>query len=328
MYARTIIDKSTVERLVGDEERATMFIDLLVGRALLLMTESDLEELSRSLPTSAWKKLEQYMISRRVPMRKISGVANRSSADPQPEVSVTRPPSDTASQPIRVTMGDYATCPTVAKRYDLRDRRRRLKSREEFWDEALLPVLDSFAPEQRTVYLVDQYAFQDLRRNIRDRNGNITKVPDRKSGLVWLLSKFNGASVNLESKLLFKIVTAESDGDDGIDFEEMTEIISLVASSISVSALDLRLAVVPSSQMRPTPSGFRLRRLIVGGHADFALGKGGVDFTEGMANFNQEGSESGVNLAGFYAPSLNHEELKVLTNLLRNEQLLQCRIGS
>lgn len=193
---------------------------------------------------------------------------------------------------------------------------------EEFWTEALHPVLDSCEPSSRVVYLVDQYVFQDFRRNVRQKGNPNPKTSDKSSGLVWLMSKLNGASANQTSPLPLIIVTAESNNDDGIDAAEMCELLNLICDSIATSALKVTIRVVPAARVRPLPKCFKTRRLIVSSRDNFVLGKGAGDFSHSTLR-----SDDVINLSGNWSPSLNSDEAAALNAVLQDPTSIRIDVA-
>jgi len=321
LYTRTALDKSTVLNLASNESLGHVFVETLRNRAVLLVTESDLEEMRTNLPLQVWKRLEQYIVTSRIPRRIIISHTERMPTEPQTEVIIESPLSSSGQLPIRTDIPSYVDCPIVAKRKDLQEHRRTYTDREEFWTDALYPVLDSCDPSSRVIHLVDQYVFQDFRRDVRVRDASDPRIPDRRSGLVWLMSKLNGISANQSSPLIIVIVTAERDKDDGIDAQEMSNLLNEILANISTSALRISVKIVPADRMRPLPKCFQTRRLIVSSRSNFVLGKGVGDFTQRTPN----GGDS-INFSGFWSPSLNKDEADALNEVLRDKNCLQIRV--
>lgn len=321
MYTRTALDKSTVLNLASNESLGHMFVETLRNRAILLLTESDIEEMRTKLPTQVWKRLEQYILTSRIPRRIIRSHTERMPAEPQTEVIIESPLSSSGQPPIRTDIPGYVDCPIVAKRKDLQEHRRPYTDREEFWTDALYPVLDSCDPNSRVVHLVDQYVFQDFRRDVRVRGSSDPRIPDRRSGLVWLMSKLNGISANQSSLLIFVIVTAELDDDDGIDAQEMSDLLNEILTNISTSALRISVKIVPADRIRPRPRCFQTRRLIVSSRSNFVLSKGAVDLTQ-----SKHHGDDSINFSGFWSPSLNKDEADALNEVLRDKNCLQIAV--
>jgi hypothetical protein len=322
VYTRTALDKSAIQTLADNESLGLLFLDILQKRAVLLLTKSDLEELRSSLPTRVWKKLEKYILTSRIPRRTICSHISRLPTEPHTEVVVESPPTSTEQPPIRTDIADYSECPIVARRKDFQEHRQGYVDREEFWTEALHPVLDSCEPSSRVVHLVDQYVFQDFRRNVRKKGNPDSKTADKNSGLVWLMSKLNGMSANQPSPLPLIIVTAESNNDDGIDAPEMCELLNLICDSTSTSALKITLRVVPAARVKPLPKCFRTRRLIMSSRDNFVLGKGASDFSQSTSQ-----SDNVINLSGIWSPGLNSDEASALNEVLRDPTSIRIDVA-
>jgi hypothetical protein len=307
MYTKTRISQSAIDAVGQNTALGQLLVTALRGNATLVITNEDISQL-KTLPTGIWNALKDDITKRRIKWRRVPDEQWFNLADASIEVVIEEPASTEVRNPLQTEIVGYTEAPPVALRSDIRSGSRHIEDRDQFWQQCLLPVIESTHPRNRRVHLIDQYAFQDVFRISHTRRGQFRPNDLLNSGFVWLLTRLNSASESLPSKLQFT-VTASASLELGA--EQIRNLLETLTNKIDTSNLEITAHVISATETRLRPPGFIARRLIINDIAQFQL-------SHGMRDFSLPRDESA--LSGVFLPSCNDALRKAIHDLGKLDQ--------
>lgn len=283
MFIKTLLDGEAVAHMKSDPGLGRSLTNSMRYRAVLLLNKDQKDYLKKNLPTTAWKKLEEDMVKGRIRKRDWSGDVEQLRQGPAPEVIVGDGINPRKGPGDRTTPGDYEDSPFVARRLELINRERDVRDREEFWEELLRPAIEAFPANMATIEIVDQYVFQDFRRQRKSSSGKKGSKPT-DTGLGWMLDRLDRLAAEHGHTLRVSIITAEKPrhlvkhAKDDMNREIIVDLLTTLLQSVPCHHLDLTVLVAPRKLAEKTPPGLHDRRIIIKGTCGFRLDKGAGDF--------------------------------------------------
>jgi len=285
MYTKTVLHPSTIEAMNTDPRAGNMFVTIMQDRrAVLLLGKEELRSWEAKLPMRTYKTLEHSITNRRIRWRLREGTINEKTMSPSPEVVVTETDHEIDAPWLWSDMIGFSECLPVARRNSLLDGKERTVHRDEFWKWALLPTIEAFEPKGRTLDIIDQYLFNDFRRNLTQigrKNG-----PSQPSdiAIVWLLQTLDTIGIDGNRRLLVRIVTAEKTSgktamSDRISRDEIVDLFNELLTHCACANLEIDLLIVPGRMLTTSREGFIARKIVVNGQVGFTLGHGLGDLT-------------------------------------------------
>ena len=266
--------------------------------ATLIITKNDLEQLRR-LPTSLWGVIKDDIAKKRIRFRLLPDEQWKSPDDAAVEIVVEEPPQIDAKGPVRVDIFNYSETPPVKIRAEIRRGERPFNDREEFWNHAILPVIESSGAPHRHIHLVDQYAFHDMLKSTHSKSGKLKPSVLQDSGLIWLLTKLNDASKGMPNAIKVSITASES-GDKNTD--DIVDGLRTVFGNIDTSFLTVFLRIVSVNEIMKRPPGFIARRLFINDYAHFELSHGMRDISLHRSRRNDQAALTGSFKPACHAP--------------------------
>lgn len=256
-----------------------LFVRSMEGKTILL-TGPDFRQLCQStLPPPTYSLLVDSMVKNRIRWRHQSP-DDQKSMSLEPEVIVGEEDRTPEDRWIYSNLEGYLDTTPVARRRDLHERVEHVRDRSEFWEWLLEPVIEAFPSTNREIDIIDQYLFQDFRREL---NRTKSKSPRRllhHIGVVWLLSQINSLCQGEPHRTVVKIYTAEKgarhskSASDALDQAEIAELFQTLLDHEPLENLDFHVTIVPATKANPRPLGFEMRQLLVNRMMGFTFGHG------------------------------------------------------
>jgi hypothetical protein len=307
LYTKTQISESAINAAAGDRALGHLLIKSLRENATLIMTEQDVARLKK-LPTQLWGIIKDDLAHKRTKWRLVPDEQWRAPEDASVEIVVEEPVESRDFGSTRTDIVNYTESAPVKLRSNIRTGVQELTSREQFWLQCLLPLIESTPPAHRKIHLVDQYAFQDVDRIVISKKGKLKESQLLDSGLLWLLSKLNTIGRGLPTKIQVRITAGES---QDVDVEGIRSLLERFVNKIDTRNLEVYAHIISGREIPGRPLGFNARRLFVNDSAHFQL-------SHGMRDYSWPRDETA--LSGIFVPFSNSSLRSAIDDLRSLEQ--------
>lgn len=307
MYTKTQLSHTAIEAAANNKALGHLLVSSLRENATLIITVEDIARF-KQLPTNLWNAIKHDISRKRIRFRLLPDDQWKTLTDAAIEVLVEEPPQQATEPPIRSDIINYSKSSVVKLRSEARRGELGLKNREEFWKHGLLPLIESTGPKNRSIHLVDQYAFHDVDRIIHSKKGNLKESELLNSGLLWLLTKVNSTNKGLPTNIRVSITAGESPETDA---EHIAQLMDEFINRIDIGAITIMANVIKGREIQKTPPGFNARRLFINDYAHFQL-------SHGMRDFSLHRDLTAT--SGVFVPCCNSELRSAIDNLKKLEQ--------
>jgi hypothetical protein len=276
------------------------------------MSKEDVARLKK-LPTQLWGVIKDDLAHKRTKWRLVPDEQWQAPEDASVEIVVEEPVESSKSGPLRTDILGYTESAPVKLRTNIRTGVHELTSREQFWSQCLLPLIECMSPAHRKIHLVDQYAFQDVDRIVISKKGSLKESQLLDSGLLWLLAKLNTVGRGLPTKIQVRITTGES---QDFDVDYIRTLLEKFVNKIDTRNLEVYAHIIAGREIPGRPPGFNARRLFVNDSAHFQL-------SHGMRDYSLPRDETA--LSGIFVPFCN-SSLRAAVDDLRTLQQTTLQI--